>query len=493
MAKAPQNPQSRVAPGVSAGAATVLPSPGFNPQQFFADMIGEKKAEAQLELQRRRQVEQSNLAYFDKISQYDKDYWDRDAAKIEGMANEILSEIVDETMAATAKGELIGFSQRAKHRNDITRLRQAVAESKQTRQEVAAIMREAKGTKDIAYDPTGLQQMMEDIENGNFSFEKRHTDYLLPRKNWKFIGAPGAISSIAKLFSTETVDIGGRRVQRINPNSIDEARNIAMMPNSDLMQYVNYEAEEGMITDTEEARKERAKQLFNAAISSVNTRNTRASSGAFPGGPRNTDLAHGNWHIGPIGVSGANEWDEEIKYGTVADVTITDNFPVAAQINQERFRPERVVFLPVAVKGMGSSGNRVEAGDVIPLDFWRGYTTISDNTIENIRFEPFVSGAETNGKKVLIPFDDSVHRAMKSGSRGRWKDVDEQNMRKVWNELASEREKEHHLIDMFDHHNINVNYRSTPGARQQSVRPQGPQPQQQQQQQTGYGAALNEL
>jgi hypothetical protein len=429
MAKTPQNPLSYVGQG-TAGAATVLPSTPFNPQQFFSDLIGEKKAEAQLELKKREDVQNHNMAWFDRISKYNKDYGELWAGKIEGKASNILDELTEMALTATTEGRMINYAERAKANQLMGDLQNDIATSKMKQREVDWIIKQARERNDVKYDQYGIELMMQDIEDGTYSLDKMNTHYLLPERQYT---DDQVRQSITAHFGTHTQSQGDFNIKQLTPESIRSAWEIVNSPISELSRHVNNLAKAGHIEDTPEAKEAEKKRRFDAAVNSENTSRTRRQSividigGGSRHGLLDSELSPSESRPVPVR-SYDPTLDMEISVEALGYTPI-QKLTGGSTINlgQNRIRVDGVGLLPVATKDLtylvNGRENRWPAGQPISPEVMRGYREYIDIDIRSLTGDPgaptfsyadfrlapyFVGTSGTGNKPMWIPVNQTT-------------------------------------------------------------------------------------
>jgi len=421
MANTPQNPLSYVGQN-NAGAATILPSTPFNPQQFFSELIGEKKAEAQLELKKRETAQQHNMSWFDKASKYNKDYWAEEAGVIEEKASTILDDLSEMVLNADAEGRLINYSERAKANQMMSDLNNEIVNSRKRQAEVTAIIKMAKETKDVRYDDYGLELMMQDVRDGTYSLEKMNTHYLLPEK--KYIDED-IIQNIANLFGTVKTTQGNKNVTQVNPKSIKAVRDILESPISSINRHINNLVKDGVIDDTPEAKKAYFEKLFNTAIQSINTGSTQRQSltinmgGATPSAPQ-----EGGWLFKPD--LGAKYIPKTSTSGRVqespiaASLSIASRFSGGVKSDQATIDLQDISILPTAATDITyktSNGIKtIRKGKELTksqLEIIKN----RDNVEDLILFAPYIVGDQGKDNPIIMEYTKQTHSWLAEGSK----------------------------------------------------------------------------
>lgn len=439
---AKQNPLSYVAPGVSAGAATVLPSKPFDPQAFFAELISQKKAEQQLELKKREQVQENNASWLEKISKFNKDYWDRDAEMIQGKASEILEKLVDITLQATDEGRQVNSVEQAKAIMLMNDLGNDIMASRKRQSEVSAIYKMAKETKDVEYDELGLKKLEEDLNNGTYSFDKLNSDYLIRNEKFEDLDIS---KEIASLLSTHMTTQGLRDITEVSEESIKAITPVLTATNSKINRHIRNLVKDGVIPDTKEAKDKKFNELLNLGVQSLNTANkARSQININLGGTTPSAPSKGGW-VDQVGVvknvptNSTSGRPYEIPSATILPVASRFSEPIL--IDQGKFEVQDVAIIPVAIDDITwtdatGKNNTVKKGSTITKSQMDSMKNVPGDFLtimeDGIVFAAYLTGMA--GKNPSIrKFDDAVHgwikeQAQKKKGTNFWTDDDRANV-----------------------------------------------------------------
>lgn len=417
---ADQNPLSYVAPGVSAGAATVLPSKPFDPQAFFADLIGQKKAEQQLELKKREDIEQHNLAWSNRLDKMKTDWWNEQNDYFATKAQALFDEMTDIALDETSNMRKVGVVNRANINRKILEFNHEVSESRRTEQQVNAIMTAAKSTPNVAYAEEGLAKMWEDVRAGTFSMEKRN-EYLLPEKNWAFVSDDDIAKDIAKLIGTHNETLRNRNVKNPTEESIKLARERSAQTNSDLNRYLNYLVKKGPENGgiTEDQKQERAKSIMNSAIASIDTANTEKTSIVNNFGSNADPLAKkSDWVKVPSDVVYTSDPKSKSSYvvQTVWSLPIAGSLKENVEVEQGQMIVQEISIIPQAIVDIPLGKTIIKAGKPISkksLELMKQEGL--DKYLGMFTYYPYIVG-KLDGNKTIVPLTDKNNGLLVQGS-----------------------------------------------------------------------------
>ena len=442
MANTPQNPLSYVAPGVSAGAATVLPSKPFDPQAFFADLMATKKAEAQLKLKEVQDIQEDNAKWLERTFKYKDNYWrEKDAEKIETKASETLENLYEIYDRANFEGRKVSGSDLIKAKQMMVELNNDIVASRKRQQEVEYIQKKAQGTSGVMYAPEGIAKMWEDVDNDTFSIEKMG-DYLIPYKKYEDTDISNEIS---KLLSTHTTTQGNRDLTEVSKESIDAVMNLMTATNSTMNQHLNNLVKAGVIENTPEARNKKFQEIFNTGVQSINTANkARTTININMGGTTPSAPSKGGW----VDEKGVVKFVPKTSTsGVIYDIPSASILPVASRftepilIDQGKFEIQDVAILPVAIDNISwtdVSGKvwTVKKDAVITKAQIDSMKSMGDNFMDtmnsDIVFAAYLTG-RSDKKEAVRKFDETVHGWIKEQSKKQkgvnfWTDEDRKNV-----------------------------------------------------------------
>lgn len=415
-----QNPLSYVAPGVSAGAATVLPSKPFDPQAFFAELIGQKKAEHQLELKKRDDIEQHNLSWANRMDKLKQDWWDRQDNYFSEKAQGLLDEMTDIALEETADMKKVGVEKRAYINRKLIEFNHEVAASKKMEQETGAIEIAARQTPGVMFSEEGLAKMWEDVDNGTFSISKRNTDYLLSEKNWGYVTDDDIAKDIATLIGTYTETQKNRNVKNPTAEAIKLAQERANQTNSDMNRYLNYLVKKGAENGgiTEEQKQERFKSIMNSAIASIDTSNTEKSAVTYNFGVQaDPSSKKSDWVMQPSEVIFTN-----MKSGSSYVTQAVGSLPIAGSLQetvdleQGTMKIQEISIVPQAIVDIPIGTITVKAGSPISK---RALELMKKNGIDkylgSFSYYPYIVG-QLDGKKTIVPLTDKNNGLLIQGS-----------------------------------------------------------------------------
>lgn len=440
---AKQNPLSYVTPNTQ-GAATVLPSPGFNAQQFFSEWSQERVAAQNLAAKEMDAVKAKNSGWVERISKYNKDYWVHDKERIDEKARESLSKIEEIAYNAANEKRTVNYSELMQGNEIMADLHQMIAQSKKNENMVKGVentIRSANIGDRVVFDPSGLEQMYQDIRNGELDITKMNQEYLIPYQKFK---DEDVISEIAKLLGTKASPEGGSNVTKVNPESIEAITEAMKRPSSILNRHLNNSGLEG-----EERQKEFNKYIDDAIKSiDIGKRKVASFTNISNAMPRAGEEDAWVWETQPIeNTYEKNGTKRSRKTVAIGQFSIQDYVDRSVMTGQVGMTPQSIGIVPIAIRDMSYKIKRadgkiesfeVKAGEAIGPDQLEALATISrvdpdyykkhaySGANPNWGFQAYLIGKE-GGNKKFVKFTKTVNSNLMAHSA-------EVNKSNVWGE-----------------------------------------------------------